>query len=191
MYARTCDGLSSPSVWSIQAEADNQSRMAKIVKKRPAKRDLQALRAMYEEAVHNGFAHGQIPKAASILAWDSSPTEVVLEDQAAMRARGECSRKASGCPRDSFPLLAGCQVAACVHVSDVGEGGSSTLVKHDALERALPELLAGKDLKSFNKSLKAMAKQRGKVCACCTALIGEKRFFLTPPLERAVQKVIG
>lgn len=142
------------------------SRMAKILRKRPETRDLQALRVVYEEAVYQGFVHRQMPKAAAVLAWASSPAEVVLSDQAAARPGGKCNPKASGCPRDSFPLLAGCDVAACVHVSVVGEDGPSTLVKKDGLERALPSLLAAKDLKSFNQGLKAMAKQREKVCAC-------------------------
>ena len=139
--------------------------MTRIIKTRACERDLQALRVAHTDALHNGFTHRQMPKAASILAWDSSPAEVALRDQATMPACRQCSGKASGCPRDSFPLVAGCQTAACVQVS-VGEDGPSTLANTEALERAFPALLDVKDLKTFNKNLKAMAKQRGKVRTC-------------------------
>eukprot|EP00752_Nemacystus_decipiens_P012061 g10692.t1 len=148
---------------------ENKTRMGKILKQRPGERDLPALRFLYEEAKRKGFVHPQIQKAADILAWNSSPAEVVLSEQAA--ASVTCSWKASGCPRDSFPLLAGCKVAACVHRSVVGADGLSTLAETDALERALPALLAAKDLKGFNKILKAMPKQREKASNACNEAI--------------------
>lgn len=52
--------------------------MAKMMKKRPDERDLQAMRAAYEEAVHKGFMHREIPKAAGVLEWEASPGYVVL-----------------------------------------------------------------------------------------------------------------
>lgn len=126
------------------------------------KRDLPALGLAYEEAVHKGFVHRGLRKAAAVLEWEASPADVVLSDQAAARARGRCSREGSGCPRGSFALLSGCEVATCIRVPRGGEN-SSMLSKKEALERAVPALLTSTDLRSFNKATKTMAKLRRKV----------------------------
>lgn len=149
-------------LFCFQGEEENKLRMLNILKKRPGARDLEALRVAYDDAVDKGFVHGELPKAAAVLAWQASTAEAVLVDQAAVRASGKCSRKASGCPQDSFPLFGGCEVAACVHVP-VGEDGRSTMAKTGALERAVPELLKATNLKEANKMIKAMLKQRRKV----------------------------
>lgn len=147
---------------SSQEEIDNKFLIQTILKKRPKERDLPALRFLFEEAMHKGFAHRQLPNAASILEWGSSRAELVVGDQAAAHATGKCSRKGSGCPRGTFSLFGGCEVAACVHVP-MEVDGLSTPAKKEALERNVPALSDASDLRHFRKLAKAMAKERKKL----------------------------
>lgn len=113
--------------------------------------------------MYKGFVHKEFQKAARILAWSASPSEVVLAEQDQARSSVKCGRKAAGCPQGSFPLLGGCEVATCVHIPRGEADNPSTLVKQEALEKAVPALSKATDRKQFSKVIKAMIKQRKKV----------------------------